>query len=57
MKITDVKVYPVWVGIRNQCLVKIETDVGHLRLGRILGLSGRELAVAGAVKHYREFLI
>lgn len=56
MKITDVKCYPVWVGHRNQCLVKVETDEGIYGWGEA-GLSGRELAVAGAVKHYREFLI
>ncbi len=56
MKITDVKVYPVWVGSRNQCLVKIETDEGVYGWGES-GLSGRELAVAGAVRHYRDFLI
>ncbi|MEZ4860521.1 MAG: mandelate racemase/muconate lactonizing enzyme family protein [Caldilineaceae bacterium] len=56
MKITDVKCYPVWVGHRNQCLVKVETDEGIYGWGEA-GLSGRELAVAGAVKHYREFLL
>ena len=56
MKITDVKPYPVWVGHRNQCLVKIETDEGIYGWGES-GMSYRELAVAGAVKHYREWLI
>jgi len=56
MKITDVKPYPVWVGHRNQMLVKVETDEGIYGWGEA-GLSGRELAVAGMVKHYREFLI
>lgn len=56
MKITDVKCYPTWVGHRNQCLVKVETDEGIYGWGES-GLSGRELAVAGAVKHYREFLL
>lgn len=56
MKITDVKVYPVWVGSRNQCLVKIETDEGIYGWGES-GLSSRELAVAGAVRHYRETLL
>lgn len=56
MKITDIKVYPVWVGTRNQCLVKVETDEGHYGWGES-GLSGREQAVVGAVNHYREFLI
>ena len=56
MKITDVKAYPVWVGHRNQCLVKIETDEGIYGWGES-GMSYRELAVAGAVRHYREWLI
>ena len=56
MKITDIKAYPVWVGSRNQCLVKVETDEGVYGWGES-GLSGRELAVVGVVKHYREFLL
>ncbi len=56
MKITEVKAYPVWVGSRNQLLVKIETDEGIYGWGES-GLSGRELAVASAVQHYREFLV
>ena len=35
---------------------KVETDEGIYGLGES-GLSGRELAVIGALKHYREFLI
>lgn len=56
MNITDIKCYPVWVGHRNLCLVKVETDAGIYGWGES-GLSSRELAVAGAVKHFREFLI
>jgi galactonate dehydratase len=56
MKITDIKSYPVWVGHRNQMVIKVETDEGIYGLGEA-GLSGRELAVAGAIQHYREFLI
>ena len=56
MKITDIKPYPVWVGNRNQLVVKVETDAGISGLGES-GLSGRELAVVGALKHFREFLI
>lgn len=56
MKITDVKPLPVWVGNRNQLVVKIETDEGIYGLGES-GISGRELAVIGALKHFREFLI
>jgi galactonate dehydratase len=56
MKITDVKSFPVWYGPRNLLLVKVETDAGIYGWGEG-GLSSRELAVAGAVKHYREWLI
>ncbi len=56
MKITAIKPYPVWVGIRNQMLVKVETDEGVFGWGES-GLSGREKAVAGAVEHYAQFLI
>jgi galactonate dehydratase len=56
MKITDVKAYGFWAGFRNVCLVKVETDQGVYGWGEA-GLSGRELAVIGAVKHFREFLI
>ncbi|AMX02880.1 mandelate racemase/muconate lactonizing enzyme family protein [Microbulbifer thermotolerans] len=56
MKISDIKAYPVWVGHRNLCLVKVETDEGIYGWGES-GLSSRELAVAGAVKHFREFLL
>lgn len=56
MKITDIKTFPIWVGLRNQLLIKVETDEGIYGWGES-GLSGRELAVVGAIKHYREFLI
>ena len=56
MKITDIKPIPVWVGSRNQLVVKIETNEGIYGLGES-GLSGRELAVIGALRHFREFLI
>ena len=56
MKITAVRPFPVWVGSRNQLVVKVETDAGIHGWGES-GLSGRERAVVGAVEHYREFLI
>jgi galactonate dehydratase len=56
MKITDIKTYPVWVGSRNQLIVKVETDEGVYGWGES-GLSGREMAVVGAIQHYREWLI
>jgi galactonate dehydratase len=56
MKITDIRPLPGWVGSRNQLVIKSETDEGLYGLGES-GLSGRELAVIGALKHFREFLI
>ena len=56
IRITDVKAYPVWVGHRNLCLVKVETDAGIYGWGES-GISSRELAVIGAIKHFREFLL
>jgi galactonate dehydratase len=56
MKISAVHAYPVWVGNRNQLIVKVETDEGLYGWGES-GMSYRERAVVGAVEHYREFLI
>jgi galactonate dehydratase len=56
MRITEVRPFSVRVGHRNQLLVKVETDDGIYGWGEA-GLSSRELAVEGAVRHYREFLI
>ncbi len=56
LQISAITPYPVWVGHRNQLLVKIETNEGIYGWGES-GLSGRELAVAGAIQHFREFLI
>jgi galactonate dehydratase len=55
MKITAIHAFPVWVGIRNQLVVKVETDEGVYGWGES-GLSGREKAVVGAIGHYAEFL-
>jgi len=55
MKITAIKPFPVWIGHRNQLVVKVETDEGLIGWGES-GLSGRELAVVGAVQHFAEFL-
>ena len=56
MKISEIKTFPVVVGTRNQMLVKIETEEGIYGWGES-GLVARELAVQGAVQHYREFLL
>jgi len=44
MKISQIRAYAVKVGIRNQLLVKVETDEGVFGWGES-GLSGREKAV------------
>ena len=56
MRITEIKIYPIWVGVRNQLVVKVETDEGLYGLGES-GLSGREKAVAGALEHFRQTLL
>lgn len=56
MKIRDIKAVPAMVGIRHQLLVKVETDEGISGWGEA-GLSSRELAVMGVLRHYREILI
>ena len=56
MKITAIKSFPVWAGGRNLFVLKIESDDGSYGYGEA-GLSGRELAVRGAIDHFRRFLI
>ena len=56
MKITNIISYPVWIGSRNQLLVKIETDSNIAGWGES-GLSARELAVTSMVSHYKNLLI
>ncbi len=56
MKITDVKHFAVKVGFRCRFVVKVETDAGIHGLGEA-GTAGRERALAGAIDHFREFLI
>ncbi|WP_317169087.1 mandelate racemase/muconate lactonizing enzyme family protein [Flavivirga algicola] len=57
MKITDIKTYPINIGTTGiQLVVKVETDSGIYGWGAS-GLSGRELAVVGLIKHFKTFLI
>ena len=56
MKITGIETFPVFVGSRNQLVIKVETDTDICGWGES-GLSSRELAVAEAVKHYGAFLV
>ncbi len=56
MKITNVIPYPIWIGSRNQLLVKIETDSDVFGWGES-GLSARELGVSGIIDHYKEIIV
>ncbi len=55
MKISDVKVYLAreW---RTFCFVVVETDEGISGIGEA-GITGRELAVQGAIEHFKPLLI
>ena len=57
MKITKIRAIPVNSGIpgRNYLFVKVETDEGLYGLGEA-GITGKELAVAGAIQHFDEQL-
>jgi galactonate dehydratase len=56
MKITDLTPYPVWGGHRNFLFVVVDTDEGIYGVGEA-GLTGRELAVIGALEHFKPLLI
>ena len=56
MKITNVEAYPVWGGRRNFLFVVVDTDEGIYGVGEA-GITGRELAVLGAIKHFKPMLI
>ena len=56
MKITAIKTYPVNIAGRSQLNVKVETESGIYGWGAS-GLTGRELAVIGALDHFRPLLI
>lgn len=56
MKITDVRPYTVWGGGRNFLFVVVETDAGLTGVGEA-GITSRELAVVGAIEHFKPLLI
>jgi galactonate dehydratase len=56
VKITNIKTFPINVGSGSQLVIKVETDSGVYGWGAS-GLSGRELAVVGAIEHFKLFLI
>jgi galactonate dehydratase len=56
MKITHVEAFAVFNGQRNNLFVTVDTDDGLSGVGEG-GLSGRELAVMGAIEHFKPLLI
>jgi galactonate dehydratase len=56
MRIKDVRSYPVWGGGRNYFFVVVETEDGITGVGEA-GLTSRELAIAGAIEHFKPLLI
>ena len=56
MKITNIETYPCWGGYRNFLFVVVDTDEGIYGVGEA-GITGRELAVAGAIEHFKPLLI
>jgi galactonate dehydratase len=56
MKITNVEALPVWGGARNFFFVVVDTDEGIYGVGEG-GITGRELAAAAVVDHYRPILV
>ena len=56
MKVTDIKCLPTNIGGRGQLIVKVETDSGIYGWGTS-GLTGREHAVMGAIKHFAPAVI
>jgi len=56
MKITNIETYPVWGGHRNYLFVVVDTDAGIYGVGET-GITGRELAIAGAIEHFKELLV
>jgi galactonate dehydratase len=56
MKITNIEAFPVFNGARNNLFVVVDTDAGIDGVGES-GLSGRELAVMGAIEHFKPLLI
>jgi galactonate dehydratase len=56
MRITNVEPYPVWGGNRNFLFVVVDTDEGIYGVGES-GITGRELAVLGAIEHLKPLLV
>ncbi|MEM7109798.1 MAG: mandelate racemase/muconate lactonizing enzyme family protein [Bacteroidota bacterium] len=57
LKIKDIKTFPTQIEFGNQLIVKVQTEDSKLYGWGASGLTSRELAVAGAIEHYKGFLI
>jgi len=56
VRITSITPYPVWAGHRSFLFVAVDTDEGVSGVGES-GLTGRELAVIGALDHLKPLVI
>ena len=56
MKITAIDTWPVWNGRSNNLFVTVDTDEGISGIGEV-GISSRELAITGAIDHFRPLLL
>jgi L-alanine-DL-glutamate epimerase-like enolase superfamily enzyme len=56
MKIINIEAYPVSQGRSNYVFVVVDTDEGIYGVGEV-GITGRELAVTGAIEHLKPLLI
>jgi L-alanine-DL-glutamate epimerase-like enolase superfamily enzyme len=56
VKMTGIEIFPVWGGKRNYLFVVVDTDEGLYGVGEA-GLTGRELAVTGAIEHFKPLLL
>ena len=56
MKITNVEAFPTNAGNRNFLFVVVDTDEGISGVGEA-GVTGHELAIAGAIEHFKPLLI
>lgn len=56
MIISDIISYPIRCGHRNFLAIRVETECGYYGWGES-GVVGRELAVMGAVEHFKQFIV
>ena len=57
LKITEIKTFPTTIEFGNQLVIKVETENPEIFGWGASGLSSREHAVVGALKHFESFLL